>query len=104
MELFRREQYLSKIRGFYHDTDIIKVITGVRRCGKSSLMEMIKDELISGGVSEDRKQTEDREYKPLEMIRDNYMKYVVTTDYLLQKRNGIKHINILEFMKEGKKF
>lgn len=28
MELFRREQYLSKIRGFYHDTDIIKVITG----------------------------------------------------------------------------
>ena len=50
------------------------------------------------------KQTEDREYKSLEMIRDNYMKYVVTTDYLLQKRNGIKHINILEFMKEGKKF
>lgn len=38
------------------------------------------------------------------MIRDNYVKYVVTTDYLLQKRNGIKHINILEFIKEGKKF
>ena len=54
MELFRREQYLSKIRGFYHHTDIIKVITGVRRCGKSSLMEMIKDELIGEGISEDR--------------------------------------------------
>lgn len=54
MELFRREQYLSKIRGFYHDTDIIKVITGVRRCGKSSLMEMIKDELAANGISEDR--------------------------------------------------
>ncbi|MDD3415931.1 MAG: ATP-binding protein [Lachnospiraceae bacterium] len=54
MELFRREQYLSKIRGFYHDTDIIKVITGVRRCGKSSLMEMIKDELVTNGISEDR--------------------------------------------------
>jgi hypothetical protein len=53
VELFRREQYLSKIRGFYHDTDIIKVITGVRRCGKSSLMEMIKDELIATGVKED---------------------------------------------------
>ena len=50
------------------------------------------------------KQTEDREYKPLEMIKDNYTKYVATTDYLLQKRNGIKHINILGFMKEGKKF
>ena len=54
MELFRREQYLSKIRGFYHDTDIIKVITGIRRCGKSSLMEMIRDELICQGVNEDR--------------------------------------------------
>ena len=54
MELFCREQYLSKIRKFYHDTDIIKVITGVRRCGKSSLMEMIRDELISEGVNEDR--------------------------------------------------
>ena len=54
-------------------------------------------------INESR-QTEDREYKPLEMIRDNYTKYVATTDYLLQKRNGIKHINILEFMKEGKKF
>lgn len=54
MELYRREQYLSKIRGFYHDTDIIKVITGVRRCGKSSLMEMIKDELMEGGVSKEQ--------------------------------------------------
>ena len=50
------------------------------------------------------KQTEDREYRPLEMIRDNFAKYVMTTDYLLQKRNGINHINILEFIKEGKKF
>lgn len=41
MELFRREQYLSKIHGFYHENDIIKGITGVRRCGKSSLMEML---------------------------------------------------------------
>ena len=45
MELYIREKYLKKIRGFYHDADIIKVITGVRRCGKSSLMEMIADEI-----------------------------------------------------------
>ena len=54
MELFRREQYLSKIRGFYHENDIIKVITGVRRCGKSSLMEMIRDEILESGISEER--------------------------------------------------
>ena len=53
MELFAREKYLKKIRGFYHSEDIIKVITGVRRCGKSSLMKMIADELIEDGVSQD---------------------------------------------------
>lgn len=52
-KLYKREKYLKKIRGFYHDTDMIKVITGVRRCGKSSLMEMIQDELIENGVSKD---------------------------------------------------
>lgn len=50
------------------------------------------------------KATEDREYASLEMIKDNYPKYVVTTDYLLQKRNGINHVNILDFMKDQKKF
>lgn len=48
--------------------------------------------------------TEDREYKPLEMIKDNYPKYVITTDYLMQKRNGIKHINLMEFIKQNQNF
>ena len=51
--LFKREKYLRKIRSFYHDDDIIKVITGVRRCGKSCLMETIADELRSSGVSKE---------------------------------------------------
>lgn len=50
------------------------------------------------------KETEDSEYKSLEQIKDNYPKYVATTDYLLQKRNGIKHINIIDFMKNCEKF
>lgn len=45
-----------------------------------------------------RKKTEDREYKSLESIRDNYPKYVMTTDYLLQNRNGIKHVNLMDFI------
>ncbi len=48
--------------------------------------------------------TENREYRPLESIRDNYAKYVATTDYMLQKRNGIKHINLMDFMISGLKF
>ncbi len=52
-DLFFREKYLKKIRGFYHETELIKVITGVRRCGKSSLMHMVMKELLASGVSED---------------------------------------------------
>ena len=54
MDLFPREKYLKKIRPFYHDDDLIKVITGVRRCGKSSIMQMIARELRQNGVSEEQ--------------------------------------------------
>ena len=50
MKLYKRENYLKKIRGFYHDTDLIKVISGVRRCGKSCLMQTIADELKASGI------------------------------------------------------
>ncbi len=50
------------------------------------------------------KETEDREYRPLESIKDNYPKYVATIDSLLQQRNGIEHINLVDFMRNGKEF
>ena len=51
-KLYPRELYLKKIRPFYRENDLIKVITGVRRCGKSSLMQLIAKELIKSGVDE----------------------------------------------------
>lgn len=53
MRLFPRENYLKKIRGFYHDEGMIKVITGVRRCGKSCLMQCIAEELRAEGVDDE---------------------------------------------------
>ena len=53
MRLFPRENYLKKIRGFYHDAGMIKVITGVRRCGKSCLMQCIAEELRAEGVDDE---------------------------------------------------
>ena len=50
-DLYPREKYLEKIRGFYHECEVIKVLTGVRRCGKSSIMNLIIQELLSGGVN-----------------------------------------------------
>ena len=52
MQLYRREKYLSRIRPFYHDEGIIKVLTGVRRCGKSCIMQSVAAELREQGVPE----------------------------------------------------
>ena len=51
------------------------------------------------------KETENREYRSFESITfDNYLKYLLTLDNLLQKRNGIIHKNLISFIKEQQKF
>ena len=46
--MINRERYIAQIRPFY-ESDLIKVITGIRRCGKSVVLEQIKNELIAQG-------------------------------------------------------
>ena len=48
----KRERYLNIIRPYY-DVDLIKVITGVRRCGKSVILQSIQDEIIASGTAPD---------------------------------------------------
>lgn len=48
-----REKYLSKIRPFY-EQDLIKVITGIRRCGKSVILNQIMTELKEKGIKEEQ--------------------------------------------------
>jgi predicted AAA+ superfamily ATPase len=45
-----REHYLKQIRPFY-DSDLIKIITGIRRCGKSVILEQVQDEIKAAGKS-----------------------------------------------------
>lgn len=47
-----RENYLKKIRPFY-DKDLVKVITGIRRCGKSVILKQIINEILNSGIKED---------------------------------------------------
>lgn len=47
----KRETYMRRIRPFI-GSDLVKVMTGIRRSGKSVMLELIQDELISSGVNE----------------------------------------------------
>lgn len=88
-KLYRRECYLNKIRGFYDDT-MIKVITGIRRCGKSYLLKTIIEELKEKGIQDKDIiyiELDKKEYKNIEtpdelekaidnLIIDNDFKYL----------------------------
>lgn len=49
--MIKRERYMSRIRPFMGN-DLIKVLTGIRRSGKSVMLDLIKEELISSGISD----------------------------------------------------
>lgn len=51
--MIKRESYMARIRPFV-DGDLIKVLTGIRRSGKSVMLELIKDELRVRGVTEEQ--------------------------------------------------
>lgn len=69
MNFYKRENYLKKIRGFYDDTGMIKVITGVRRCGKSCLMSTIAEELRERGVAESQIVYLDLDRRPYRRVK-----------------------------------
>lgn len=94
MKLFTREKYLKKMRGFYHDTEIIKVITGVRRSGKSCLMQMVKEELLQSGVMPDNIIFLDLDSKAFRKVK-TADRLEETIDSLSAKR-GMKYLFIDE--------
>ena len=78
--MIKREIYLNKIREFY-STDLIKVITGIRRCGKSVLLKQIIEEIMEDGIDEDHIiyiNFEDVEY---DFIKD----YLKLNEYVKEK-------------------
>ncbi len=100
--LIKRNQYLENIRKFY-ESNLIKVLTGVRRCGKSVLLNQIKDELVSNyGIKNDHIISINFEDVKFSKIK-NYSKL---NDYILKQISDdnkyyifldeIQHINQFE--------
>src|SRR4030042_3740800 len=51
--MIKRELYLNRLCD-YSDKPLIKIITGIRRCGKSAILQLLRDELLNRGISENQ--------------------------------------------------
>lgn len=82
--MIKRELYMKRIRPFI-GTDLIKVMIGMRRSGKSVMLELIKEELVESGVS------------PAQFISVNFedLNYAHEFD---MGRDGIKYRHIRDFL------
>ena len=103
-----REKYLSKIRSFYHTESLIKIIYGMRRSGKSVILNQIMDEIIKSGVNKDNiiyinfeslkydfiKNAKDL-YNYIESLKINKNKYYVFLDEIQKVEEFEKGINSL---------
>ena len=80
--MLERTEYLAKLAGF-RDTELIKVVTGIRRCGKSTLLEMFGLSLLENGVRAEQVQSinfEDVNYSHLtdyKALHDHILKHCV---------------------------
>lgn len=85
--MYKRENYLNKLLAFKDQREIIKVITGIRRCGKSSLMRLFQMELLEEGISKDNIihiNFEDMKYDEI----DDYKKLNSYIESLITNKNN----------------
>ena len=75
MQMILREHYLQQIRPFY-DSDLIKIITGIRRCGKSVIMQQIRDEILKSTTNVIYLEFEKLEVRAQFPNADSLLKYV----------------------------
>ncbi|MFR2626894.1 MAG: ATP-binding protein [Collinsella sp.] len=85
MDIVRRSRYLDRLITF-QDTDLIKIVTGIRRCGKSTLLDMMRNHLAQQGAS-----------RALLTFKMESLEYAGITDYLTfyrmvrERIDGIDH-------------
>jgi len=87
--MIQRKEYLEQLLSF-KDKHLIKVVMGIRRCGKSTLLELFRDELIKSGVSEEQITVINFEDADNEYLLDRKTLYAYIKNRLLpDKKNYI---------------
>lgn len=69
--MIRRNDYMDLLYAGKDDNDVVKVVTGIRRCGKSTLLEMFMDELVASGVPKENIFRIEFESAEGQLIRDH---------------------------------
>ena len=83
--MVKRTEYLEKIKA-WREEKVIKVVTGIRRCGKSTLLQQYRDVLLSGGVSPDQIIFINFEELEYEELQDYHKLYSYITERLCPDR------------------
>ena len=98
-ELKKRDLYLKKIIAF-QDTEPVKVVTGIRRCGKSSLLKLTVAHLKENGIGDEQMIEMNFEtYTFSKMSSDNYEKIVLSLNTGMDSSyEGIKSINLIDWL------
>lgn len=102
MEKIKREEYLEKLRNF-KDKQIIKVITGIRRCGKSTLLELFQEELKENGIADNQIISINFENPDYEKLQDRKRLYEYLKEKLVKNKKTYIFLdeiqNVAEFEK-----
>ena len=100
MKMLKREIYLSRIRGFY-DSDLIKILVGIRRCGKSVILKQIMDEIKENGIEENHILYINFEFVEFEDLKD----YKKLNSYIKEKiEDNKKYYIFLDEIQNVEKF
>jgi len=102
MERINRENYLSILKNF-KDQQIIKVITGIRRCGKSTLLEIFQDYLKETGVEEKQIISINFENADYEELQDRKKLYEYIKERLVKGKKTYVFLDEIQNVNEFEK-
>ena len=104
--MINRSEYLEQLISF-KDKQLIKVVMGIRRCGKSTLLELFREELIKSGVSEEQITTINFEDADNESLMDRKVLYTHIKERLLPSKmnyiilDEIQHVDDWQRVVDG---